>query len=171
MGAWGGTYDSTMTTIRMGDATDLVQVEALWLTLHHHDREICDVPLQPDDAVSWRVRRDHYTALMQDGSGLLFLAEEAGRAIGYAFAILNPGADDTWGFEHGWAEIYSLSVAEGSRSSGVGTQLLEAVAAETKARGLDGLEVAAMTTNTEAIRFYQERGFQAAEIVLLRFGL
>lgn len=155
----------------MGDPADLDEVQALWLTLHHHDREICEVPVQPDDAVSWRVRRDHYAALLQDGTGLLFLAEEVGRAIGYAFAILNTGKDDTWGFENGWAEIYSLSVAEGSRSSGVGTQLLEAVAAETRARGLDGLEVATMTTNTGAIRFYQERGFEPAEIVLLRFGL
>ena len=69
-----------------------------------------------------------------------------------------------------YAELYSLSVARGSRGHGIGTMLLDFVDAELASRGIAALTVAVMVGNSDAQRLYERRGLQPAEIVLYRFA-
>lgn len=59
----------------------------------------------------------------------------------------------------GEAEIAALVVAAGERHAGTGTALVEAVAGDAGARRLR-----LVTTNDNALRFYQRRGFRLAEL-------
>lgn len=62
----------------------------------------------------------------------------------------------------GEAEIAALVVAAGERHAGTGTALVEAVARVAGDAGARRLRL--VTTNDNALRFYQRRGFRLAEL-------
>ena len=76
-----------------------------------------------------------------------FIAEEEGRRYGLA----------TCEFRGDECEVVSLDALEQYR--GIGTALLEAVAAAGRERGIRQLIVMTTNDNVDALRFYQRRGF------------
>jgi GNAT superfamily N-acetyltransferase len=146
------------------------ELEPLWLALHRHHREVAAQPVVADDAASWERRRAWYLEMLEGGEDVVLIAERDGYAVGYAFLHLHRGPDDTWPVGSRWGEVVSLSVLPEERGSGIGTRLLDAVDAELDARGVHDLQVAVMAGNAEALRLYQRRGLEPAELVLFRFG-
>ncbi len=147
----------------------LDDLRPLWLTLHHHHRDIGSSPLVADDDASWAARRAVYAALIDDDAGFLLGAFVGHDLKGYVAVRLVNGPDDTFPIGARAAEIYSLVVAPSARGRGLGSRLLEAVDARLAALGVTAVSVAAMVENDEAIRLYRRRGFEPREVVLWRF--
>jgi ribosomal protein S18 acetylase RimI-like enzyme len=126
-------------------------------------------PLVADEEVSWGRRNRRYREALASQEGILALASTGEAVVGYALVLVHRGGDDT--FEpagDGYAELYSLSVAEHVRGQGVGSQLCDAVEAEVAALGVSEWEVAVMAGNSAAARFYRRRGFAPSEELLRR---
>jgi ribosomal protein S18 acetylase RimI-like enzyme len=83
--------------------------------------------------------------------------------------VLHDGADDTFPLAPRYAELYTLSVAEGRRGAGIGSRLLDAVDAALADEGDPPLVVSVMVGNTGALRLYERRGLVPGELVLYRF--
>ena len=111
-----------------------------------------------------------YEQYFAAGRALLHLARIDGACVGYAFTVLHPGSDDTFPLGAGYAELYSLAVVPGSRGSGVGSALLDAVDAALSDRAIPNFTVAVMCANAAAIRLYRRRGLIPAELILYRIG-
>ena len=60
-----------------------------------------------------------------------------------------------------------LTVAEGSRSLGVGSQLMEAVRRELARLGASTLELRVLAGNDEAMRFYERQGLRPVRVVFM----
>ena len=58
----------------------------------------------------------------------------------------------------------------GSRGSGIGSVLLDAVDAALRDRAIPNLTVAVMCANEAAIRLYRRRGLIPGELILYRIG-
>jgi ribosomal protein S18 acetylase RimI-like enzyme len=151
---------------------ELDVLEPLWLALHRHHRTvIAEDLLVADDAVSWRRRRARYRGWLEDGTGLVLVAEDDGVPVGYAVAHVEEGEeDDTFALGEAHAELYSLSVAPDARGAGIGGTLFGEVERRLAAAGIVDLMVAVMAGNDAARRFYERRGLRPAETVLLRLG-
>jgi ribosomal protein S18 acetylase RimI-like enzyme len=152
------------------DVDRLSDLEPLWRSLHRHHREVADLPLLADDDLSWQRRRDWYRSMLDTGDAFALVASDDGVPVGYALVEIRPGDDDTWPVGSHMAELVSLAVAPESRGNGVGTALADAVDAELERRGVRDLQVAVMTGNDRAQRFYERRGLVAGEVLLYRFG-
>ena len=98
------------------------------------------------------------------------LAERDGRLVGYAFAHLVDGPDETFAVGRRYAELYSLSIAPGERGGGIGTQLLDELDRQLAAASIVDLAIAVMTDNEAARRFYERRGLRAVETVYWRIA-
>jgi len=156
---------------RLERTDELDALEPLWLALHRHHRTVLpDGLLVADDALSWQRRRDVYRGWLESGTALALLAERDGRLVGYAFAHLVDGPDDTFAVGRRYAELYSLSIAPGERGGGIGTQLLDELDRQLAAASIVDLAIAVMTDNEAARRFYERRGLRAVETVYWRIA-
>jgi ribosomal protein S18 acetylase RimI-like enzyme len=144
------------------------ELRELWLALHHAHRAVANVPLQPDDELSWSLRRADYRTWLSAGTAFVLAAERGSRLIGYAVTRIHEGGSDTFDLGPRHAEVWSLSVASAERGQGIGTLLLDAVECELERRGIEHLAIAVMDGNDGARRFYERRGLVAAETLLLR---
>ena len=151
--------------IAPGGAADVDGLRDLFLAMHRHHRTFVQLPLVADDD-AWRARRTQYLAWFEEGCARLFVATGDAGPVGYAFVVVHDGTDDTFPLAPRYVEVYTLSVAEELRGSGIGGRLLDAVDA---AFGELPLAISVMTDNDAALRFYERRGLAPAEIVLFRF--
>jgi len=156
--------------IREAGVERLAEVEALWLAMHAHHASLSQsvAPVRPP-AESWRRRRAQYASWLQEGDARLLIAEEGGRATGYAMLRIVPGPP-TWDIGERLLEVESLSVAEDARGRRVGAQLMEAArraATEAEARRL---AVGVAQANEGALRFYAREGFRPFYVELLSDG-
>lgn len=163
---------STASVRELSHVAELGQLEQLWLALHRHHRAVSPVTgLVEDDAASWSARRVDYEQRMRSGNAIALVADlPPNTAVGYLFAQLHDGPDDTFAVGARYAEIYSLSVAPSHRRCGVGTSLLDALDRRLAGLGVVDVTVAAMVGNEAAERLYLRRGFQPAEVTLWRLG-
>lgn len=156
-----------MPRIVPADSERIDELEPLWLTLHRHHRTVARIPIEADDARSWALRSALYRAILNRGAGFLLIAERDETPCGYAM-VETRGADDTYGFADGYAEVLTLVVAETERGKGIGSSLLDAVDAELMRRGIRDQMIAVMVGNDDAQRLYERRGFRAGELSLFR---
>ena len=156
----------------LSQVAELGELEQLWLALHRHHRALSPVRgLIDDDAASWSARRAQYEQWMRSGNAIALFADLASsKAVGYLFAQLHDGPEDTFAVGARYAEIYSLSVAPAHRRRSVGTSLLDALDRRPARLGVVDLTVAAMVGNENAERLYRRRGFQPAEVALWRLA-
>lgn len=157
-------------TIVALDAARLDELRDLWLALHRDHRTVSAVPLQPDDDLSWQLRRSCYARWLAGGTAFALGAERNSRLVGYAVVRVNDGPDDTFDVGTGFAELYSLSVLPSERNAGVGTRLLDEVDRELELRGIGSLAIAVMEGNDGARRLYERRGLVAGEVILYRIA-
>ena len=149
-----------MTAVRAIEARELDLVEPLWRALHSHHAPMAGElpPVRPVED-SWRRRRAQYEAWLTGGDAVILVAEDSGRAVGYAAVRVTAGPA-TWEVGEVAAELETLSVLPESRGGGVGRELLEAARAAALARGATTLFVGVAAPNDGAIRFYSREGFR-----------
>ncbi len=81
-----------------------------------------------------------------------FIAERAGRIAGLVTFDVRPGV----------LEIVTINALD--QHAGIGTMLIEAIAAEAKRRGCHEITLTTTNDNIGALRFYQRRGFRLAAL-------
>jgi GNAT superfamily N-acetyltransferase len=137
------------TTIRVATPEDAAAVHVLLRGLARYEGEEEAVEVTADvlrDQLAWR--RPPFECL---------LAERAGRVAG--LALFYPSYS-TWRGRPG-IHLAALFVVEEERRRGVGTALLERLAAIAVERGCGTLEFAALKSNDEAAAFYDRLGARA----------
>jgi GNAT superfamily N-acetyltransferase len=154
--------------IRLGAGVgDLDAVEPLWNALQAHHSSVLPklgsrTPARPL-VDSWHRRRAKYEAWLDSESSFFLIAEEEGRAIGYAFVTVgSPYA--------GWAtgplaSLETLSVLPEARGGGVGSELLGATWRLLAERGVTEMAITAALSNVDSHRFYERNGFKQSFVV------
>ncbi len=132
-------------------------VEPLWLALAAHHGELTppELPVRAPEE-GWPRRRERYQRAL-GGGAVLFLAEDRGQAVGYAFA--RPGsAPEALAIERP-LEVETVAVLPEARGRGIGTALMNAVDDWAREHGIEHLTLAVRTNNDGARRLYERRGF------------
>jgi ribosomal protein S18 acetylase RimI-like enzyme len=146
---------------RVRDAGELDAVEPLFRGMVEHHRLVAGTewPVR-ESGEAWRRRRAQYEGwLAGDGFWLLLAVDDTGAAIGYAaLKVIESGP--TWDLGERIAELESLAVAEDTRGSGVGAELMRACREQLRAERISYWEVGVVETNAGAVRFYEREGFR-----------
>jgi ribosomal protein S18 acetylase RimI-like enzyme len=151
------------------DFDGLRDLEPLWLELHQHHLEVSEYEnLVVDPDISWARRRDWYRRLLAAGGVYLTAVDDRSCLTGYVMIGVEDGPDDTFDVKGGVAEVVTLVVTRGLRSTGVGRALLSAAEDFARSRGLDTVKIAVMRGNARARRFYEANGYSVGEEVLYR---
>jgi ribosomal protein S18 acetylase RimI-like enzyme len=161
------TYNRRAMQIVRGDVSRLDEVGPLFRAMHEHHRAGGEqaLPFRSADE-AWERRRPHYETLLASGRGHLLLAEEEGRAIGYAMVSLI-GGQVTLTTGDRMAELETLSVAEDQRGQGVGRALMDAAYAVMRELGVTEVMLYVLEGNDGAVRFYERLGLQPYLRVML----
>ena len=114
-------------------------------------------------ADSWPHRRARYEAWLSSENSFFLIAEEEGRAVGYAFVTVgSPYA--------GWAtgrlaNLETLSVLPDRRKDGIGSELLAATWQRLAERGVTEMSITTAVSNVDSHRFYERHGFEQSFVV------
>lgn len=155
--------------IRRITASELDLIEPLWNALREHHASVTPDLGQPRSRKeSWERRRGQYERWLESSDSFALLAERSGEGVGYAMVHVRDGSP-TWPLGERAGEIETLSVLPGERGRGTGTALLEAVRRELGGLGISELSLLAISTNHDAIRFYERHGF-ATHALWMRTG-
>jgi GNAT superfamily N-acetyltransferase len=99
-------------------------------------------------------------------SGIVFLADEDGRAIGY---VCGKVFDNYFNMKDPHlAELENMFVEEGYRGKGVGKMLIEEFEKECRAEGAKAISVRSIIRNSNAVEFYKSVGFDAEWVDLYK---
>jgi ribosomal protein S18 acetylase RimI-like enzyme len=121
-----------------------------------------------------RTRLDHMEEACKAGDCFAYVADDGGRAVGWAVVHTSfredqdwdPPDDDTRAFQQGDnAYLENIEVTAGARSSGVGSMLLEAVQAEAKKRGKRHLWLHTSENNVKAHSLFDREGWEIERTV------
>jgi len=142
-------------TIRRAQQSDLDQLLALWQELAElHADLVPEFALVPGGAQSVRA---HLAELLRDENERMFVAEESGALIGFINGAVreNPPV---------FAERYIGCIADAivtarSRQRGVGEQLVNAINAWFRERGVRIIHLTAATGNPISQAFWRKMGF------------
>lgn len=153
---------SAAVEIQRHGAEVLDELEPLWLTLKNHHAACTPDMAVHDDATSWSMRRAEYRDWLGEEGAFLLVARSDGRAVGYA--LVRPhGPGPTWVEPARYAIVQDIAVAAAAQGGGVGRRLLERVYAES---GCDTIELAVLSANEPAARFYERLGFEPWAVTL-----
>ena len=148
-------------TIERGGPEWIPRLEPLWLSLHYHHAAIAPhleaLGEQRSPEQSWAVRRGLYEEWLAEPRAFVLVASAGGEPIGYALVHMR-ATEETWATSDPIAELETLSVLPGHRGQGVGRALIDAMFAELREQGVTTWGVGAVTTNVNAIRFYERLG-------------
>lgn len=139
----------------------------LWNALQEHHSEVLpalggQAPPRPLGD-SWTHRRAKYERWLEDPETFFAIAEDEGKAVGYAFVTVGPGYA---GWQTGRvADLETLSVLPGHRGHEVGSRLLEAVWSKLGERGIDEMAITTALTNIDSHRFYERHGFSQSFVI------
>lgn len=137
--------------IRRVREADLDAVVGLVYELAEYERVPQECQLTPEQL--------HEALFGPDPALFGHVAEVEGSVVGCALWYLNYS---TWKGRHG-IYLLDLYIQAGHRNRGLGRGLLAALAAESRRRGLTGLEWSVLDWNRPAIAFYQALGAQPVD--------
>jgi ribosomal protein S18 acetylase RimI-like enzyme len=136
-------------------------LQPLWESLHEHHATIAPhlVQLGPVRAPrdSWAVRRALYEEWLSEPDAFVLVAESDGQPVGYALVHLR-GPEETWATGERIGVLETLAVLPGERGRGIGSELFDRMYEELRAVGVRELEVAVISKNAAALRFYERQG-------------
>jgi ribosomal protein S18 acetylase RimI-like enzyme len=101
---------------------------------------------------------EHVRAMLAGEQSTIYVAEDEGQLLGYAFLRTELRTDLELFRPHVIAEITDIAVTTRMRSQGIGQQLFAAARAWAREWGAERLELVVWEFNTRAIDFYQRQG-------------
>jgi ribosomal protein S18 acetylase RimI-like enzyme len=118
-------------------------------------------PHDPEDGYAWFLGTQ-----LREPDVCIFVAEDAGRVVGYVYAGLEP---------HSWKElreaagfIHDVCVDDGQRSRGVGRLLLSAASDWLRARGAPRVLLWTAERNAAARQLFTRLGFRTTMVEMTR---
>lgn len=141
------------------DPTRLDDLRSLWSALYAHHAvgdPLSGLAGLNSDEHSWRVRRAQYSTWLAEPGGFGFVATN-GTPVGYAVGRTRR-ADGSWNLGATIGSLETLVVAAEHRGRGIGTALLAAARRRFAELGAGRYEIAVVTTNASARRFYERAG-------------
>ena len=149
----------TEATVRLCREDDIGRVAALY---GHWESE----------AITWGLVADTEGGLRAKLGPFFFVAEDASEIVGFVAArVVHAAPGDLAVFPDGgdYLEVEALYVAERTRDSGIGTQLMERVLQAAKCEGIEHATVFTATKDIPRIvRFYERLGFRPWGVQLFR---
>ncbi len=119
---------------------------------HHPD--IFKLPQQDDFAASF------FDGLLADSTINIFLAEEAGQALGYIVCKLIDRPENVFTFPMRYLLVDQISVRPMARGKGVGAALIARAESLAKELGLQKIQLDSLGFNTGAHTFFEKQGFE-----------
>jgi ribosomal protein S18 acetylase RimI-like enzyme len=158
-------------TLHQGRHELVGELEPLWLSMfdHHLSTGAAGLPVI-ERSESWARRRALYEQLLASHDTVVVVVRRRSAAVGYAFARVHVGPDDTWDTGDRIGEVESLAVLPAERGRGLGTLLLDCAEAVLEHLGARDVMIGVMAGNDDAQRFYERRGMTPAVVKLLRVG-
>jgi ribosomal protein S18 acetylase RimI-like enzyme len=133
----------------------------LWESLSDHHAEVAPhlaaLGSLRTPADSWAVRRALYEEWLAEPDAFALIAEAESGPVGYALVHMR-GPEETWATGERIAELETLTVLPAHRGRGLGRALVEQVYRELERIGVGQLGVSVITSNTDAVRFYERLG-------------
>lgn len=102
---------------------------------------------------------DYVLELMAKPDTVIFLAELAGRVVGYLYADVAPAMETSSTYTFKRFYIHHVAVAPDAQGHGCGTALVNAAKQEARRRGIPRLALATWDFNRRAQRFFESQGF------------
>jgi GNAT superfamily N-acetyltransferase len=147
-------------TIRPGRREDAEEAARLWMqsAQEHtgHDRIYATAP------GAERVMRRFLADLTSSSHSFLFVAELAGRTVGFISGELREGSPTFR--QKTWASVDDVFVEPDYRNRGLGRALLKSVEAWAKERGANGISLQVAAANGRGRKFYGELGFREVSV-------
>ncbi|QGA80393.1 GNAT family N-acetyltransferase [Candidatus Nanohalobium constans] len=123
-----------------------------------HDPTIDPEWTLTEEAANW------YRERINQGNGFAVVAQEDQTVIGYAIGVTESAEEfrttDTL------AELETMYLQPQYRGQGIGSKLVQEFKDWAREKGADRLRVEASAENEDAIRFYQENGFEDYSVTL-----
>lgn len=147
-----------MVKIRQYDESDAAAMIALIRELQAGEVELFDRMKPVADMDQWYV--DLLKKKCAEEEGVILIAEEAGKPLGYA-VILTRSVEDGSGDEiaYDYAYVIDLVVLAQARRRGIGRMLLEECERRARAAGRDDLRITVLARNEGAHALYRAFGF------------
>jgi GNAT superfamily N-acetyltransferase len=147
-------------TIRPGRREDAEEAARLWMqSAQEHtglDRIYATAP------GAERVMRRFLADLTSSSHSFLFVAELAGRTVGFISGELREGSPTFR--QKTWASVDDVFVEPDYRNRGLGRALLKSVEAWAKERGANGISLQVAAANGRGRKFYGELGFREVSV-------
>ena len=145
------------------DAPSLGRLGGMLLRVHHaFDTERFIAPgSDPEAGYEWFLRSQ-----LTEEDAAVFVAEQGGAVIGYAFAALEP---ISWKELRGACGfIHDIAVDERGRRTGVATALIEAAIGWLRSRGAPRVVLGTAERNAAAQRLFEKLGFRRTMVEMTR---
>jgi ribosomal protein S18 acetylase RimI-like enzyme len=140
----------------------LDELEPLWASLVEHQYSLTPHLATRARPVSdsWRDRRAlERRWLEEEPQSFVLGAELDGALVGYAFVrVISGNTSASLSISDPHAELATLSVRADVRGRGIGRTLTRAVHAELRRIGVRDVTIGVITTNSDAVRFYEREG-------------
>ncbi|KIH96498.1 acetyltransferase [Streptomonospora alba] len=143
---------------------DVDELADLWAALHERHRSTAphleDIITRVNADESWRRRRAQYLAWLNEPETLALVAERGGESVGYAMVTVRDNQQGSWDRGSRVAVVQTLAVHPDHTATGVGSGLLDELRRQVGAMGILDLELTALATSSEDIRFFEQEGFR-----------
>jgi shikimate dehydrogenase len=90
---------------------------------------------------------------------VMFVAELAGKVVGYLYADVTPAIETSSTFTYDRFHIHHIAVVPVAQGHGCGTALIDAAKQEARRRGIRRLSLSTWDFNRRAQRFFESQGF------------
>jgi ribosomal protein S18 acetylase RimI-like enzyme len=147
-------------TIRPGRREDAADAARLWM--HSAEEHTAHDPIYATAPGAERMMRRFLADLVGRSHSFLFVAESAGRTVGFVSGELREGSPTFQAKT--WASVDDVFVEPDYRNLGVGRALLESVRAWAKERGADGVSLQVAAANERGRKFYEGLGFREISV-------
>ena len=138
----------------LGDEQRLTVLNGFVQGLHVAKRPDSFKPSTQEEVVEW------FSRLLRNTSARMWIAEEAGVAVGYVLTMVQERPESPFCSARRWCEIDQIAVAPGSRRRGVATALIQKALTEATAEGFSEVELCTWSFNVKAQSLFKKFGFE-----------
>jgi GNAT superfamily N-acetyltransferase len=100
-----------------------------------------------------------FQELLASATAKVWIADMAGKVVGYAIEIVIERAENTWCPARRWCDIEQICVERSHRREGIATALMQAIVDSANAAGIREVELNSWAFNQDAHRAFEAFGF------------
>ncbi len=143
---------------------EIDELAGLWTVVHERHTAVAphleDIMTSVDADEAWRRRKQQYLDWLAQPGTLAVVAERDRAPVGYAMVTIRSSQQGSWDRGERVGVVQTLAVPEQHTGTGVGSGLLEEVRRQLAEMGIREIELSALATNAEDIRFLEQEGFR-----------